>query len=171
MQDSSASSPRKTSKTELEYDGKKIRSTCQIINRYLQAVDGIYWEGQGESLFQQVAPSVGDTPQNTALQGISTNSVTLVIPPSTTEAQALLENITSFSSLPPQNSTSIPMGATTYPFATSFPFIVDHTFPSIPNPLPTFPPFSVSMPQPPFYTSGPRASTTIHTHVDPFYDL
>ncbi|KAD3336930.1 hypothetical protein E3N88_32450 [Mikania micrantha] len=113
----------------------------------------------------------GDTTQNTALQGNPTNTVTLVIPPSTTKAQALLANITPFASLPPQSSTSVPMGATTYPFATSFPFIMDHTFPSMPNPLPTFPPFSVSMPQPPFYTSGPKASTTIHTHVDPFHDL
>ncbi|KAD4981953.1 hypothetical protein E3N88_18624 [Mikania micrantha] len=81
--DSPASSPRQTSKTELGYDDKKIRYTCQIINRritshkrnymvdivghfkpvqgykyqlpvqYLQAVEGINWEGQAESLFQQ----------------------------------------------------------------------------------------------------------------------
>ncbi|KAL8198174.1 hypothetical protein R6Q57_029941 [Mikania cordata] len=59
-----------------------------------------------------------DTPLNVSPQSNPTNSVTLVIPPSTTEAQALLAGITSFSAAPPQSSISAPIGTTVYPFTT-----------------------------------------------------
>ncbi|KAL8240461.1 hypothetical protein R6Q59_013816 [Mikania micrantha] len=109
-----------------------------------------------------------DDTQNAFLLGNVTNTVTLVIPSSTTEAQDMLANVTPFPSLPPQSSTLVPMGQTVYPFSTSYPFTMDQTIPFLLNPLPGFPPFSVSIPQP---TSMPRASITVTTHMDPFNDF